>query len=304
MSDPIASTLPEQDIHCPRCGYNLRGCASGVCSECGLEVDLETVGRSVLPWTHRAHRGKTRAFLQTVWLVARHPDRLAADARGPVSYRDAQRFRRLVVLLVSAPLCVGALVIRALTGDTAPPINPSIGWDNAAEGMPFWFDVAICLWAGYMNWAVPSVAILLTFAALSGSGSFFFHPRKLDIRTQNRGIALSYYTCAPLVGMLAGYALMLLCIAMVAMELNEPRSGFRVFVFLSCLAGAAVSIALCLMWFATLRLYQDLVKPSRKRLVATALLLPVLGLVLAALTLVLLPGVVGFFKLIYYSYRS
>lgn len=40
QSDPLRSFLAGRDLPCPRCGYNLRGCASPTCPECNQRLTL------------------------------------------------------------------------------------------------------------------------------------------------------------------------------------------------------------------------------------------------------------------------
>lgn len=54
-ADPsLTDLLARHDVPCPRCGYNLRGCRSATCPECGTPFtfnDLATpIGRASLPW--------------------------------------------------------------------------------------------------------------------------------------------------------------------------------------------------------------------------------------------------------------
>ncbi|MGI9013112.1 MAG: hypothetical protein ACR2GY_02570 [Phycisphaerales bacterium] len=44
----LAAYLADRDAPCPGCGYNLRGCTTGHCPECGIEINL-TVAREVIP---------------------------------------------------------------------------------------------------------------------------------------------------------------------------------------------------------------------------------------------------------------
>ena len=55
QSDPaLIDLLSRHDARCPHCTYNLRGCQSNICPECGKPftfTDLATPsGRASLPW--------------------------------------------------------------------------------------------------------------------------------------------------------------------------------------------------------------------------------------------------------------
>lgn len=45
--DALRTLLSTQRTPCPGCGYNLRGCESGVCPECGITLRLELVASRV-----------------------------------------------------------------------------------------------------------------------------------------------------------------------------------------------------------------------------------------------------------------
>src|SRR5437867_2292337 len=117
MSDPavVAAALPDYDLDstsqrfCPDCGYDLRGLTSGRCPECGLLIDDAALAASPIPWAHRKRIGRGRAFWRTLVMVTVRPKRLAAAAALPVDYRDAQRFRQIVVLVASLPF-IAALI--------------------------------------------------------------------------------------------------------------------------------------------------------------------------------------------------
>src|SRR4051794_7836067 len=167
MADPELSDdeVAISELFCPACGYNLHGLVSDRCPECGLSIDLETLNRSVIPWTHRERIGRIRAFGRTVMLAARSPRTLAQDASRPVSYCDAQLFRWTVVLLAAFPLMVAAIVIRAWGGSdiAAAPMRGAFtsGWPPVR--LSAWIDVAYCLLAGATVYPVPPVALLLFF---------------------------------------------------------------------------------------------------------------------------------------------
>src|SRR3712207_8643087 len=55
-----------------------------VCPECGLRVDRATLGRSRIPWSHRAHVGLARAYWRTVWLATTRPTHLLDELDLPV----------------------------------------------------------------------------------------------------------------------------------------------------------------------------------------------------------------------------
>jgi len=56
--DQIVSLLHDRDVLCQKCRYNLRGCPSDICPECGERIDLDLVYRA-MSWddVERSARG-------------------------------------------------------------------------------------------------------------------------------------------------------------------------------------------------------------------------------------------------------
>src|SRR5262249_7789841 len=136
------------------------------------------------PWAHRQTIGRFRAFWRTVNLASFKPRKLAREMNCPLRLSDALAFRRAVVAIATLPL--GAIVVIGLwkwLRWLGPP--PWLASDRLSSVLqllliPF---ACICLWF-----------CLLT---VGGVQSYFFHPRSLSIVRQNRAIALSYYSFAP-----------------------------------------------------------------------------------------------------------
>ncbi len=179
-SAPDGGDLP---LPCPNCGYDLRGNTSGRCPECGVELDAEVFSaRAAIPWQERAKVGRVRAFLRTTWLALRHPGRLARQAAREVSYRDARRFQ--LVCCVLAWLCVAPLLL--------------VLWHE-------WYDG---FWPASGSWRVAmadgsiflagALGLFLWMLLATGLPSYFFHPKDRPRPLQDRAIALSYYSAAPL----------------------------------------------------------------------------------------------------------
>ena len=85
---------PLESLYCPQCGYDLRGIGdTRRCPECGLVIDWDELADSRIPWVHRRHIGRVRAYWRTLWLATVHTKSLSRETFRPVSYADAQRFR-------------------------------------------------------------------------------------------------------------------------------------------------------------------------------------------------------------------
>ncbi|HEY2587863.1 MAG TPA: hypothetical protein VGI81_19120 [Tepidisphaeraceae bacterium] len=140
---------------------------------------------SRIPWAHRKSIGRWRAYWRTNLMVIFRIERLADEIARPVSFADAQRFRHVTVLVAWLTVLAwrGSLSIahRERLFDELRDPGSHFGW---------WLQALVVASALFAAW----LALLM----MSGVGSYFFHPRGLPVIQQNRGIALSYYTCAPL----------------------------------------------------------------------------------------------------------
>ncbi len=172
------------DLFCQKCGYNLRGNESERCPECGAEADLDALSQPQIPWVYRKGRGLFRAYWQTVRLVMFRPRRLHEEMSRDVSEDHARKFRRVTFLHVVVPFAVvvdglyfADVAVRA-RGFNALEILGVCG--GSAAGLAF-------VWL--FMWAISSI-----------SGDFFRDDR-ISPEMQDRAIALSYYTCAPMLGM-------------------------------------------------------------------------------------------------------
>jgi hypothetical protein len=304
-SSMMQSDQAVSEVYCPQCGYDLRGIDSTRCPECGFEIDRLTLANSQIPWTHRARMGRYRAFVRTAWLATRNPTTLARDVARPVSYGGAQRFRWIVVLVAAAPLVAAALVLRALLAnlDVMPMLSRHFStWPPAP--LPPHFDFTLCLIVGVTMWPVPSIAILLCLAAISGVSSYFFHPKSLPVVMQSRAVALSAYACAPLVAMIVPCVLGGLALALSWDGVPTRRGQFQVFAFLVLLASLSVPAILFFCTSSTLRILRATTRCATSHAWLVAVLLPVLWLGLAIVTLLGIPIVCGFIYLMIQSYRT
>lgn len=202
--EPPASHLADladlADVYCPACGYHLRGVAGPRCPECGYDLAGLRSPLSAIPWVHRRKLGRMRAYWQTVWMVTFQNRRFCEEYARAVDYRDARRFQWLTLLHVALPLLLAVVVVYS----AVPPYTGPADWGErfaqaAATGTlppePTFFDRAYTeVWPV----AILVVSFFLFLAAVTGVPSYFFHPRVIPVQRQNCGIAMSYYTCAPL----------------------------------------------------------------------------------------------------------
>ncbi|MBI1826772.1 MAG: zinc ribbon domain-containing protein [Planctomycetes bacterium] len=170
------------DIFCQHCGYNLKTLTGDRCPECGKSIAGVRALNSQIPWVYRKELGWWRAYWKTVWLVMFRRRRLAEEMARPVSYRDAQIFRFGTIAIVCIAAILASLSFLA-THAQCPTDEPIVSF--------FWQH-------GIASAGLHVLGVLFLLAA-TGLPSYFFHPRAVSVKQQNRAVALSYYACAPLV---------------------------------------------------------------------------------------------------------
>lgn len=182
----MAELSVHSEIYCPACGYDLRSLSSDRCPECGMEIDRSRLGESVIPWIHRKKLGRFRAFWKTCWLATMRPKKLAEEMTRRANLDEALRFRRTVVLIT---LVVIALPLTVLIILNALNETPHHLWTtNDLGGSVFQL----------LSFPVGWLCIAAWLMLGTGFPSYFFHPSDLPIVQQNRAIAISFYSCAPL----------------------------------------------------------------------------------------------------------
>ncbi len=169
QQDPLStphSTLSASssvlDVFCPQCGYNLRGIDSAQCPECGYSLDFRRLTEPQLPWPQRSEIGSVRAYWRTVRTAIVRKKTFWEELSRPVSYRNAQLFRWITVLLAYLPLVLMTLAL------VLSDVNADIS--TALRRNPFLFisgTVALL------------VCLLLFMAGATGLPSYFFHPKEL-----------------------------------------------------------------------------------------------------------------------------
>ena len=254
----------DYDLPCPKCAYNLKGLPAARCPECGYTLSAPELIASEIPWTRRRAHGRIRTYCQTVWMVTFRSRQVRAETDRHVQYDDAQRFRWVTVMVVYLPwlVCVGVLGVLALN--------------------MFGFGA---VWRPAATVAVPQICLLLFLAAATGMPSYFFHPRYLPIEMQDRGIALSYYTCGVLAWLLPAYVLAIVAAIVTRLFSSD---GAR-FIGLVIIGGTGFLVAL--HWAVFVRkLGNHILGPGRAW--TTTWLLISLWLLLAVGFFVVLPGMI------------
>ena len=300
--------LPEEDLYCPECGYNLHALV-GVsrCPECGLQIDREGFARSRVPWIHRRAVGRIRAYWRTVWLATLRPTEIAGEASRRVSYPDAQRFRYVTAFVAAAPVIAGLVAAMVWYGSAAlfTLINPSTfpGWAMSGQPSPA-FDLLVPWDAGASLPPVVPIAVLVVCVLVTGVASYWFHPRALPVVRQNRAVALSYYACGPLafvsVPVLALVGVGVMKEAGLGNQADATWAVMRVLQIAAAVSGLLVGGA---FWRTTMTLLNRTTRPGPARLFFAGALIPLEWLLCAAFVGAAFPWVVGFVRLVVGSLR-
>jgi hypothetical protein len=307
---PDAPNVPQppDELFCPECGYNLHA-LEGIdrCPECGLRIDRHGFARSRIPWVHRRHVGRIRAYWRTVWLATLRPRELAAEAARRVNYTDAQRFRWVTAFVAAAPVMAGLVAAMLIYGSAAffSVINPAVfpGW--AMGGNPSALFDFLIPWDAGATWPpVLPLTTLLAFILVTGVATYWFHPKHLPVVRQNRAIALGYYGCGPLalvsVPALAFIALALMKEAGLDNQANASWAVVRVVEIFGWVTGFLVVAA---FWRSTMVLLHRTTESKVGRLISAGLLIPLQWVFCAALVLAVVPWVIGYLRLVVGSLR-
>jgi hypothetical protein len=312
MSDATAAIPLDSEAapqrFCPDCGYDLRGLTSDRCPECGLKIDDAAMAASPIPWVHRQRIGRARAFWRTLLVTTFRPRRLASAAAMPVDYRQAQRFRRWIIVLTSLPFVAAILVARrfgatdAIGGIIDVYTYPN-GYPGGVTPRYGWMDPAFCWSAGAMLWPVLAIGVLITFALITAAPSYWFHPSSLPIVRQNRAVAISAYLCGPLlwIALLVTAAGVVMAL-MWAKDIDQSSLMWTLGLLLALLSLATLAVILLLAW-NTMRVFSRTTRPSMGRFITAGLVIPVCAVLSIVVGLGVFPGIVGFIWLMIDSVR-
>ncbi|MCK4623879.1 MAG: hypothetical protein KAV00_01100 [Phycisphaerae bacterium] len=269
------------DIYCPKCSYNLRGAVGDQCSECGHSLANIRSRLCQIPWVRRRELGRFYGFWQTVWMVTFRNQRFCEEYARPVGYADARTFQWVTIIHVYLPALVAVLLVYLTTPakpEVANPLQQMMMSGMIQPGLTLWDRAYAEMWPV----AILLICFLLFLAAATGVPSYFLHPRTVSVQQQNTAIAMSYYTCGPL-----ALTPVILIVCIVATELFSVAEWGGYATMLGVIKSTGV---LLLMWWLNLvRTTRRMMPQVKGRRVLVAVGTPLLWLILAGLTLVVLP---------------
>ncbi|UCE58868.1 MAG: hypothetical protein JSU63_15680 [Phycisphaerales bacterium] len=274
------------DVYCPSCAYDLRGAAGENCSECGYPLANLRLPVSEIPWERRNSRSRFIDFWKTVWMVTVRNRRFSEAYAQPLSYADAQKFRLTVIAHVFVPIVLATIAVYCLW-------PPDIREPNLDQLLEMWAagtyqpnpPLAVRAYAAVWPAGILLISFLLFLLAVTGVPSYFFHPRQVCPERQNAGIALSYYTCAPI-----AFAPVVFVLGAACSLSLLPGFPWRYTVI--TVAIASVIPVVGAYWVNLILAVRRTMPELRGRAVLVAIAVPLLWLGLGALTFVALPLVV------------
>ena len=302
----VLSTDAPLPAPCPECGYDLRGNApGGQCPECGWTIDVDALMNADIPWQQL---GGWRGFWRTVGRVLRHPRRFGRQATRPVDYRRARRFQLWccgIGWLGLAPLIAVAMwevrepfVADAFYGTSGFAFGTPSG-QARSDPLALLADGSILLAA--------VVGTFLWLLTATGVASYFFHPRSLDHAFQDRALALSYYSAAPVVLMLPAALLFVACVmGFEFFSLSDDVAVNEFWVRISVVGVLAATVLLVVIeiLFIPLAMLATAVRASAGRLLLCGLTTVVGWLLLFVIFAVGLPVLVLYAQMAYHALAS
>jgi hypothetical protein len=241
-----------------------------------------------------------RAYARTVRHVFRKPADVGREAVRLVDVRAANSFRRVTAVLFAIPFAVPSLALWWMRDEV--PVSPRI--PGYGQGLsPEALDLVLPSVVGSTAAPVAPVYVLLTAAACCGVASWWFRFYATTPDRRDRAASISAYACAPLALMLIPFVLALV-IGAVALAAPEGRwHQVEPIVLAIWFAGVVVCVvAFVSWWLGTLRMLKASTGSSGGMVALAAVGWPLSCIAAAALTLVALPWVVGFFLLVWQSF--
>jgi hypothetical protein len=234
------------------------------------------------------------------------PRRLAGSSAGPVDFAESEKFRWIVVALAALPLVVVLVVVIHIVGGSgflsAVGVTPLSNWGSGMSSPNFLWQLRFIWSAGATLAPVASIAIVLALMVCTGASKYWFRPNSLPIERQNRAMAISGYTCAPLAWLfIPAFAAIGFCFLFRDPQdfgLGVMSAALQLTFFISLPA------ILLLWWWNTLRMMAGATHCGAGRMAAAGALLPLMWVGCAAIVLGIFPAIAGFLWLVVDSLQS
>lgn len=187
-------------VHCPDCGYDLRG-NSGRCAECGLSLESLAASESRLPWAAASGLRKIPAYARTALNVLTRPRLVCREIPRELDESAARRFRRVTIGILAASgwaALAAALFLPQPDFLTTPIVTPALTRLDVAG--PVLYPI-VEFWGGWgVGLALAGLMIGIVWSAflITGTPVPLFRRPTLDPRVQSRAAALSQYACGAL----------------------------------------------------------------------------------------------------------
>jgi hypothetical protein len=261
VSPNVHPPVPDTPTLCPACGYDLRAATDARCPECGLQIDVELMRVSGIPWAHRATVGRLRAYCRTAYQFTFAPAALHLETARPQDPRDSVRFRRTTAALLAAAFVAffALAIVENGAGYAVFAVEPSMSgaFPAASPVVKPWIQDTLVPWsAGATLLPVfPVCLILLAFLAAAAPHAVCRAPASATQDQRLRARALAGYLAAPL--LIFFPALAVFALALLISHMSTDRSAFALAATLVAFTIFLMAIAFTLIrtaqWTARIR---------------------------------------------------
>ncbi len=268
IPDSAAAAI-EDDLFCPKCGYNLRSLTSNRCPECGYDIQAIRQRQTQIPWVYRDKEGTFRAYWKTVWMVIFKNEQFCFEISRPVDEGHARSFRRMTMLHAYLPILILTL-LWSISGLTV--VTPE-EW----------------IFAAVINISIIACIVLTTAVP-------HYAPYRPDVsaETLHRAAVLTFYTCAPLAWMF------IIVLFVIAGYIGGRATYGMLDAIMYLSAGCGFITLLGVMFVETQRLIRRMLGGNTKVRGTTAKI-AILWFLAVFTTIVGIPLAAGFLALVYYS---
>lgn len=295
-SDTASSPVPlAADLFCPACGYNLRGCISERCPECGKAYDISTLSASRIPWTNRQQIGRLRAFIRTIWIATAHPGQIADSLQAELALRDG----RLFLVICMAPIAILLFGLLMTVARTQAILDSMSRW-GGSMGAEWPVDLLYPVHRGLSLWpACVCIAIGLSLSlGLMPARVALFGGYPEPVR--QRIIGGSHYLSGTWIGGGLVGVVVSLIFALLLLAMSGKSWTLDTWIHVAGIAPLfLIPATTLLIWFRAWSVYRRAAAVmSSRRALPLWLLMPLLLLLYLILWLAVLPWCIGLLALI------